>query len=1430
MTVQTQTRTQVATAEFAAALAKGDRLSQDLVGRVMTESFDGGAATGKWTWKKATDLIEAGVIQLLLTKKYHSLADYSSLQELIPHHQVRSEEGIQLQQFSTPLELAWTIGSLTGVTAQDTILEPSCGLGILAATTLGHLTRNPKRLILNEISVWRNGLVQELFPQHRPIYSVDGEYINDTIPRTEQPTLEVMNPPFTSSINRSKRNPDACLRHLRSALLRLKPNGRLVGIFPHWLTPEKFAEYFKALPAQLLLSFYVGGDRYRYHGTNMPTRILAFDKIEQTTLPKSIDFEAKLLPNQITEIALSEMPPRQSIGLEQPSYKEPPLNLFGNLPIFQWISTGGNTLDIDLPLFRHPPTIAKIEQPIESKVSIQLGRFTDCIRLEYRKIENRKVEVSDEIYTPYHASAIAIDGTIPHPSPLAESVTMATIAMPFPTARPLLPRDILSYASHAQLEALVYTCDAHERLLDTKWVENNYGGISIAMPEDPEGKFHRQGILIGDGTGLGKGVEIGLIILTNWCEGRKKTIWLSKGSKLISDARRDWQNLGGSPEQIVPLSAYKLGEKIQLAEGILFASYDSLKTPAKGTKKSRLDQICEWVGPDWDGVLALDECHILGNCVSEKKKRGLTKTANRAIAGTNLVDRLYNARVVYLSATGAAKVNGLAFLQRLGIWCTDAFGFKSRHEFLAKIEDAGLAGLEIVAKDLKRLGLMLSRTLSFEGVKFETLVHELTPQQQQIWDTYAAAFQLIHQRLYAALDATNIVHKERTTNGNSKSLAISQFESTKQRFFEALLSSLKAQTLISLIESDLASGHSAVVQIVSTGAAMLDRRLSKLDPDEYDDIRSRDFSLLNGIISYLEASFPIDLHILSQGDNDVLRSTVARDANDEAIICQEALEIRDRLIEQISMLPPIQGLLDQLIWHFSTEEVAEVTGRSKRIIYQDKKYQLAARSGNSSVAEAIDFQAGKKRILVFSKSGATGTSFHADLKATNQQLRRHYVVQTGFEVLSACQGMGRTHRNNEKQQPEIILLTTNIDGEQRFTSTIASRLSSLGAVTKGQRNTGSQGLFSDLTDFNSQYADTAIYQFFHRLKDNGIDDISLKQFNKLTGLHLEPKGFDASIPETHTLLNRLLALEIDTQNILFGYLKKRIDENIEIARTNGTLDLGVETLVSNQGFEITNMMNIAVHASGGRTDCYEIDRLEPIYLTSVRSAQEIAQSDKAQCYQHKDNGSLAVAIETDSSVELDGTIVRYLSVYRPDSIYARPDQIKDKYFEPNWEAVESTDKYWAQWQQSIDFAPDFKRERFYMVCGLLLPLWNQLPAFTKTYRLQATDGRVLLGRAIERGNIGDLYAKFNVFKNQKLTAEEIHDTVWNHGKTVSLKSWVLQRNKYKGENRIEVIEIYGEDLIDWFKSKGCYTERLEYRTKVFIPSDGIETIERIMTA
>src|SRR3546814_16282062 len=121
----------------------------------------------------------------------------------------------------------------------------------------------------------------------------------------------------------------------------------------------------------------------------------------------------------------------------------------------------------------------------------------------------------------------------------------------------------------------------------------------------------------------------------------------------------------------------------------------------------------------------------MANAAGGKGGRGDQKPSQQGRAGLRLQHALPDARVVYVSATGATTVQNLAYAQRLGLWGGTDFPFASRSEFVAAIEEGGVAAMEVLARDLKALGLYASRSLSFAGVEYELLETRLTDAQNR---------------------------------------------------------------------------------------------------------------------------------------------------------------------------------------------------------------------------------------------------------------------------------------------------------------------------------------------------------------------------------------------------------------------------------------------------------------------------------------------------------------------------------------------------------------------------------------------------------------------------------------------------------------------------------------------------------------------------
>jgi predicted RNA methylase len=1381
-------------------LERGQTIDAPALRAAMQQAFGATDAEGAWSWKLAYDACEAA--QVLFLRKFAAaiksraatpvarLAMLAKIAALMPSQTRRSEESQALQQFSTPITLGYAVSVAAALTPADLVLEPSAGTGLLAILA----EMEGASLVLNELAEMRAGLLGTLFPGV-PVTRFDAAHIHDHLDEAIRPSIVLMNPPFSAAAHVEGRVADAALRHVASALARVGEGGRLVAITGASLSPDNpdWRDAFVRLQerGRIVFSAAVDGSAYARHGTTTETRLTVIDRVpadDPSVLPASHGSARDAAA--LLDLVIRHVPAR-------------PVRAAAPAP--QAVSHSG--LRLRTPPRRSAPAI--YVQPVSAVAG-------DTVELAYEACDWRPAEnarISEALYEPYALQAIRIPGAKPHPTRLVQSAAMASVAPPKPSYRPHLPQAVLDHGllSDAQLESVVYAGETHGGFLAGAWTVDATFDTVAAAPGDAEGAVRfRRGWMLGDGTGAGKGRQVAGVLLDNWLKGRRRAVWVSKSDKLIEDAQRDWSALGQERLLITPLSRFAQGSAIRLGEGILFTTYATLRSEGRDGKASRVQQIIDWLGIDFDGVIVFDESHAMQNAGGGKGERGDVAASQQGRAGLRLQHALPNARVLYVSATGATTVHNLAYAQRLGLWGGADFPFATRAEFVEAIEAGGVAAMEVLARDLKALGLYAARSLSYEGVAYELVEHALTPEQIRIYDAYAGAFQIIHNNLDAALKATNVTGATGTLNAQAKSAARSAFESAKQRFFNHLITAMKTPTLIAAVERDLAAGHAAVVQIVSTGEALMERRLAEIPSEEWGDVQV-DITPREYVLDYLAHGFPTQLfEPFTDGEGNLSSRPVMRDG--QPVQCREALDRRDRLIEKLASLPPVQGALDQIVQRFGADQVAEVTGRSRRVVRNGDRLSVESRAASANLAEAQAFMDDEKHILVFSDAGGTGRSYHADLGAKNRRLRVHYLLEAGWKADTAIQGLGRSNRTNQAQPPLFRPIATDVKAEKRFLSTIARRLDTLGAITRGQRQTGGQGLFRAEDNLESVHGRAALRQLYLLLCQGRIEGCSLDAFQRATGLTLTDAdgSLREELPPITTFLNRLLALTIDLQNVLFGAFEDLLQARIEGAIASGTYDRGVETVTAESLTIITRQTLYAHAATGAETRVFTVLRRDRNAPVTLDAALARGREPQARLLVNSQSGRAAVQVPAPSLMLDDGAIERRVRLIRPMertaiALAALP--------ETHWQEADRA-TFAAAWEAELGAVPPFTESRMHIVTGLLLPIWKRLPGDEcRVYRLQTDDGERVIGRFVPPAWVADAFAG----AAPAIGPDEAWTALQDGRTVVDLHDGLqLRRSRVMGEYRVELAG-FTDGMVDRLKAIGLVSEIIAWKLRLFVP-------------
>ena len=429
----------------------------------MERAFGGSDADGAWDWKLA---YEAGeVVLVLFLRKFGRallaragspsalLPILAKVAGLLPTHTRRSEEMERFQQFSTPLPMGLAALAAAQISPHDLVLDPSAGTGLVAI--LAEIAGGS--LALNELAETRADLLRHLFPG-RPVTTFDAAQIDDHLDAGIRPSVVLMNPPFSAVANVDGRATEATARHLRSALVRLVPGGRLVAITGAGFTPDApaWAETFGRLTetAHLVLTGAVSGAAFAKHGTSFETRILIFDKCRggerggitaDLSQPMSSDV-AQLL----ARIAV-DVPPR--LELEQ---------IIGAGQARSSLLTGISSLAARKAISTSRP--APSAPPAHGRVRIEAEDLAYALRSTGEG--EATARLSDAIYETFRMQAIDITGAAPHPTKLVQSAAMASVAPPKPTFSPKLHDAVLrdGLLSDTQLETVIYAGEARAHL------------------------------------------------------------------------------------------------------------------------------------------------------------------------------------------------------------------------------------------------------------------------------------------------------------------------------------------------------------------------------------------------------------------------------------------------------------------------------------------------------------------------------------------------------------------------------------------------------------------------------------------------------------------------------------------------------------------------------------------------------------------------------------------------------------------------------------------------------------------------------------------------------------------------------------------------------------------------------------------------------
>lgn len=1409
-----------------------------------------GASAGRA--RDAYDAAEAG-FNIYMERVGLDLSDPSAAIEWLvaeqfrlPRQTRRDDAQVELQQFSTPPAQALVLAKAAALQPGMKVLEPSAGTGNIAV--LARLAG--VEVDTNEIDERRRSL---LSLQGFEPTAFDAERLDNLLPAGKLYDAIVMNPPFSATGGRVRGHRTAFgARHVEQALLRLKPGGRLVAIVGRGMAMERptFRKWWDEVGQRYRVRANLGidGGAYARFGTSFDNQIIVIDRDGSTASESDIIRGNGLSLNDAYELieylgqedvygrirrhdetasgggAPADLP-AGTIGRNGAGGRVDRSGIGGrsrgrpaaaadagddgavdHLEPARDGPTGGTGPNVDASARSRADGASagsRGDAGMGGSASIEhAGRDGDGIGQLETAAPPPALRIEDgTVFAAYRVQKAILRGAQPHPANVVESTAMASVEPPDVTYRHHLPAEVIAEGriSDLQLEDVIYAGQAADVLL-------------------PDGS--RKGHWNGDGTGIGKGREIYAFIYNEFQQGRCKHVHISASHQLRADAERDRDSVG-IPLPIIHQAKFKPGESISGDAGVLFTTYTMLSTNFGG-ERQRFKQLTEWLGPDFDGVIAFDEAHLMKNAAATPHggKATVDHGTLRGNMGITLQRLFPQARVRYFSATGATEARHMAPYERLGLWGVGA-PFADSPTFLVAMERGGVAAMEMLCRDLKSVGTYLSRTISYgptrrddgsvvpeSAVEYEPLLHNLKADERRQYDQIADLW----SELLIAFESA-----EQNAGQGRNAHRYAQFYSAQQRFFLQLMMAHTLPDVIPAIETDLKQGRSVILSLFNTGEAQADRKVR--------DARARGIELSEldatpreMIVQLIEKQFPIFQY---REETDPVTGNVisvrVEDAAGNPEINRENQRRQEALLDKVADLDIPQNPMDALVTHFGVGNVAEISGRTHR--FENGKYVRRKIRGVSrrqlNEYETRMFQQGKRRLAVISGAGSTGISVHADVDARNQQRRAFYAFQLSWSADQQMQAFGRVHRSNQTSAPIIRLVLLDLAGQKRLVNAVSKRLAALGALTKGERHSLSSELFRP-EDVSDPFGKAALARLYRQIEAGKHVEagFGLRDLDRMGVLNKEKTAVrDNYASNVEQFLNRIMVLHVEKQNRIFELFYERYKEAVEAAKRQGAFDFGVEEIRARNLRRVAEAETLFVDpASGARTMLHELEGEVDVVRHTFAAA---AGAGDEGFWRNKRSGRVYAASKHWDTFRSE---VFLTAVKGPRRSMERRE-LEDKY-----ERVEPAEAR-AWWETEYANTPATEPRRYHILSGAVFPIYDKVMGSSgiqtvKIARAVLADGQALVGLNLSASDVPNVKQRLGIGTPLGEASPEEIAGLLTGGAVIELDNgWQLASARIAGDEVIELVLNGVPGNREELRRYGLSEEIVNYKRRWFVLSD-----------
>ena len=191
-------------------------------------------------------------------------------------------------------------------------------------------------------------------------------------------------------------------------------------------------------------------------------------------------------------------------------------------------------------------------------------------------------------------------------------------------------------------------------------------------------------------------------------------------------------------------------------------------------------------------------------------------------------------------------------------------------------------------------------------------------------------------------------------------------------------------------------------------------------------------------------------------------------------------ELKDFIRKSTSdiFISPLDAIIERL--HEKGYKVGELTGRNMYVERNDKgQVVVKRRTDKDKKKMQREFNNGTLDVLILNKSASTGISLHASEKFSDQRQRTMIIAQPLSDINDYMQMIGRIDRTGQVHRGYYINLGLPVPAENRFLMMLSTKLKSLNANTTTSQDSKSNEV--EAPDLLNKYGSQVVVEY---LRDN----------------------------------------------------------------------------------------------------------------------------------------------------------------------------------------------------------------------------------------------------------------------------------------------------------------------------------------------------------